>query len=127
VGPWDLALDAAHIQWHRAAGPSVVQNGLALCAIHHKALDRGAIGLAEDGTILVSGTLHGSTGIQEWFLAFKGRRLREPHSPSLLPAAAYFALASAGGVSGARAGVRYWRVNILPARARSSPPPFPIP
>jgi putative restriction endonuclease len=91
VGPWDLALDAAHIQWHQAAGPSVVQNGLALRAIHHKALDRGAIGLAEDGTILVSGTLHGSTGIQEWFLAFKGRRLREPHSPSLLPAAAYFA------------------------------------
>jgi predicted restriction endonuclease len=30
VGQWDLALDAAHIQWHQAAGPSILQNGLAL-------------------------------------------------------------------------------------------------
>jgi putative restriction endonuclease len=52
--------------------------------------DRGAIGLAEDRTILVSGTLHGSTGISEWFLQFKGRRLRDPHSPSLLPDPEYF-------------------------------------
>jgi putative restriction endonuclease len=63
----------------------------AFCAIHHKALYRGAIGLAEDRTILVSGTLHGSTGIKEWFLEFKGRRLRDPHSPSLLPDHRYFA------------------------------------
>jgi putative restriction endonuclease len=91
VGQWDLALDAAHIQWHQAAGPSVVQNGLALCALHHKALDRGAIGMAENVTILVSGTLHGQTGIAEWFLAFKGKKLREPHSPSFLPSADYLA------------------------------------
>ena len=40
-----LGLDAAHIKWHAAGGPDRVPNGLALCKLHHHALDRGAIGL----------------------------------------------------------------------------------
>jgi putative restriction endonuclease len=58
--------------------------------MYHKALDRGAIGIAPDRTLLVSGTLHGSTGIREWFLEFKGSRLRDPYSPGLLPGPGYF-------------------------------------
>ena len=40
-----LGLEAAHIKWHAAGGPDIVSNGLALCVMHHKALDRGALGL----------------------------------------------------------------------------------
>jgi putative restriction endonuclease len=74
----DLALEAAHIKWHQAGGPNEIKNGLALCAIHHKALDRGAIGLSEDRTILVSCELHGQSWVMEWFEKFKGNKLRNP-------------------------------------------------
>jgi putative restriction endonuclease len=88
---WDLALDAAHIKWHQAGGPSVVQNGIALCAIHHKALDRGAMTVSDDLVIHISGSLHGSTGMSELFLAYKGKALRTPHSKSMLPGKEYLA------------------------------------
>ncbi|MDI8841686.1 ACP phosphodiesterase, partial [Salmonella enterica subsp. enterica serovar Anatum] len=42
-----IALEAAHIRWKQHHGPCEVPNGLALCAIHHKAFDRGSIGLDE--------------------------------------------------------------------------------
>nr|WP_276357045.1 HNH endonuclease [Cohnella sp. YIM B05605] len=31
-----IAVDAAHIQWHQAGGPDSKENGIALCALHHK-------------------------------------------------------------------------------------------
>jgi hypothetical protein len=46
---------------------------------------RGAIALAEDLTILISGNVHGQTGVAEWLRPFKGKKLRQPHSASLLP------------------------------------------
>jgi putative restriction endonuclease len=91
LNQWDLALDAGHIKWYQAGGPSTVQNGVALCAIHHRALDRGAIGMTDNFTILVSGSLHGHAGVEELFLAFKGKQLRAPHSRSMLPSQQYVA------------------------------------
>ena len=40
-----LVLEAAHIHWHCYAGPSVVRNGIALCALRHRLFDRGAFAL----------------------------------------------------------------------------------
>ena len=40
-----IGVDAAHIRWHQYDGPDSIANGLALCKLHHDALDRGAIGL----------------------------------------------------------------------------------
>ena len=54
LGSSQLALDAAHIKWHAAGGPDSVDIGLALCSIHHKALDSFAMGLDKDRRILVS-------------------------------------------------------------------------
>ena len=42
-------LEAAHIRWHSHDGRDVVSNGLALCGVHHKALDLGAMGLEVRG------------------------------------------------------------------------------
>ena len=53
LGSIDLGLEAAHVRWHAAGGPDTENNGLALCALHHKAFDRGAIGLDDDRRILV--------------------------------------------------------------------------
>ena len=49
-----LALEAAHIHWHCHAGPSVVCNGIALCALHHRLFDRGAFALDDSLVIRIS-------------------------------------------------------------------------
>ncbi|MDX5431110.1 MAG: HNH endonuclease, partial [Bacteroidota bacterium] len=36
-----VGLEAAHIRWHAANGTDTVDNGIALCAIHHKLFDYG--------------------------------------------------------------------------------------
>lgn len=38
------ALDAAHVRWFSFDGPDVLDNGLALCALHHKLFDLGVLG-----------------------------------------------------------------------------------
>lgn len=37
-----VALEAAHIKWHSYQGPATVQNGMALCSLHHNLFDEGA-------------------------------------------------------------------------------------
>ena len=55
-----IGVEAAHIQWHNAQGPDIVSNGVALCAIHHKLLDYGAIGFNDDLELVAAHGLHGS-------------------------------------------------------------------
>jgi len=87
----DLGLEAAHIKWHQAGGPDTVQNGLALCAIHHKALDRGAWGLSPDLEILISEHVYGQSWADDWFLRFNRQPLRRPQSLDELPTSAFIA------------------------------------
>jgi putative restriction endonuclease len=49
-----VGLEAAHVRWWMIGGPDTVDNALALCTLHHRLLDRGVLGLAEDATVLVS-------------------------------------------------------------------------
>ncbi len=48
-----VALDAAHIRWHRAGGRDrdKVSNGLSLCALHHRLFDAGAFTLSPKYTV----------------------------------------------------------------------------
>ena len=69
-----LALDAAHIKWHQAGGPAKVQNGLALCALHHRLFDSGAFTFSDSLTVIVAESAHG-TGSEEWLWRFAGQRL----------------------------------------------------
>ena len=89
LGTVDLALEAAHIKWHQVSGPDTVQNGLALCSLHHKAFDRGAIGLTDERRIVISADVYGQSWVHDWFLRFKGQSLRSPHNPSLVPCEEY--------------------------------------
>ncbi|OAT86014.1 hypothetical protein A6P54_17870 [Bacillus sp. MKU004] len=42
----------AHIKWFSQNGPDIVNNGLALCKIHHWAFDKGAISI-EPGSLKI--------------------------------------------------------------------------
>ena len=78
LGRDDLALEAAHLRWHCYDGPDELANGLALCSLHHKALDRGALGLTEDGRVQISSDLHGSEMVELLLLRYTGQPLRAP-------------------------------------------------
>lgn len=80
VGHTLVGIDAAHVQWHQAGGPDAVPNGLALCALHHRLLDRGAWTLTADRTVRVAEAAHGGEAFERWVLAFHGRPLVAPAS-----------------------------------------------
>ena len=76
-----VGLDAAHIRWHSAGGPDEVRNGLALCILHHRTFDRGAIGLqrASGGfRLLVSDEANGQSPAFRQLLECHGKPLRNP-------------------------------------------------
>src|SRR5262249_51399440 len=59
VGLAPLGLEAAHIRWVQFDGPDEVQNGVSLCAFHHKAFDGGAVPRERDGGVRVPEELNG--------------------------------------------------------------------
>jgi len=86
-----LALEAAHIQWRSKGGPNEVPNGLALCAIHRRALARGGISLDDDLKLLVSPEIHGYDEVEPWFFAFEGQPIRPPRKDRDAPGPAFLA------------------------------------
>ena len=87
-----LGLEAAHIKWHSHGGPDEVPNGLALCMMHHKALDRGALGLEQTDTgfkVVISGKVHGERDATRWFWDCHNRLLRHPVSSASEPKIEY--------------------------------------
>ena len=80
-----LAVEAAHILWHSKGGPDVVPNGLALCAIHHRALDKGAISLDDDLNLLVSPQLNGHQAVESLFFRFEGKQIIAPRKAVDMP------------------------------------------
>jgi putative restriction endonuclease len=83
-----IALEAAHIKWHQANGAETENNGLALCALHHKLFDRGAFTLSEKYEVLVSDRAHGSHGFSEWLMNFHGKKILPPQKYQFYPESA---------------------------------------
>ena len=80
-GDRPLGLEAAHIRWHSHDGRDVVPNGLALCSVHHKALDLGAMGLEGKGggyRVMVSGRVRGRSPAARRLVGLRGRAIRSP-------------------------------------------------
>lgn len=80
-----VALEAAHIKWHRAGGPDTEVNGLALCSLHHKLFDRGVFTLSAKLEVLVSEYAHGSVGFEEWLMQFHEKEINFPQRQSYRP------------------------------------------
>lgn len=84
-----VGVEAAHIKWHQAQGPDSVNNGLALCALHHKLFDRGAFTVSTERSVRVSQEVNGSDGFRTWLLDFHDREIRGPQADEYDPGADY--------------------------------------
>lgn len=80
-----VGIEAAHIRWFNFGGPDNLDNGLALCSLHHKLLDRGAIGLRDPGTVFVSDAFSAVGDVGRTVYELHGRELR-PRPGTSLPA-----------------------------------------
>ena len=86
-----VGLDAAHIQWHQAGGPAIVQNGLALCVLHHKLFDRGVFTVLDGLTVAVSELANGAAALEMHLAPYHGRGLRGLVTREYAPAGVYLA------------------------------------
>jgi putative restriction endonuclease len=75
-----VGVEAAHVQWHSHRGPCWLENGVALCTLHHKALDLGPIGMSEDHLSRVSSRLSGGGAVEQTLLRYQGQPLRLPQA-----------------------------------------------
>ena len=56
-----IGVEAAHIKWHSAKGPAELENGVALCVLHHKFFDSGLFTVLSDLTVMVGGIAVGDS------------------------------------------------------------------
>jgi len=81
-----IGLEAAHIKWYQAGGPDHVVNGLCLCPLHHKLLDRGAFTLDYNLKIQISESVSShSKAFKEQVLSFQGKQIYLPRAPKYYP------------------------------------------
>ena len=80
-----VGIEAAHIRWFNFDGPDEMTNGLALCSLHHKLLDRGVLGFRDPQTVTVSSTYSATTEQGRQVYDLHGRRL-SPRPWTRLPA-----------------------------------------
>ncbi len=75
-----MGLEVAYILRPDRGGPDEVPNGLALCAIHHRAFDQGGISLEDNLALLVSATVQSrSRAWSFWFRQFEGQPIQAPN------------------------------------------------
>jgi putative restriction endonuclease len=84
-----IGLEAAHIQFWQDDGPDVVQNGVLLCSLHHKAFDLGAIGIGRDLRILISQDVDANEPARRLLVAYSGERLKSTQTPADRPGALF--------------------------------------
>ena len=85
AGGAPVGLEAAHIQWFALDGSDTLDNGLALCSLHHKLFDRGLLGLDGDVTVVVSQRFSARTPHGRAVYELHGKRLT-PRPGTPLPA-----------------------------------------
>lgn len=79
-----VGLEAAHIKWHQARGPSSESNGIALCPLHHKLLDYGAFMIDEKMCIQVSAKANGQK-LEDYLLRYNGKQIDLPRNKKFYP------------------------------------------
>lgn len=80
-----FGLEAAHVKWHAYGGLDTIDNGIALCSFHHKAFDKGAIGLNDDLKLIVSSDLSGNKMLEQLVYEFENKAIRTPQGGFLPP------------------------------------------
>jgi putative restriction endonuclease len=85
-----VGIEAAHVRWFNLGGPDDQDNGMALCSLHHKLFDRGALGLDHNHRIQVSTLFSARTDSAKRIYDLHERQLR-PRRGTSLPAAEHVA------------------------------------
>ena len=85
IGHTTIGLEAAHIKWHQARGPSSVDNGVAMCALHHKAYDRGVFTIDDDYFFIISNQAYGGKTYNDLLYSYSGKRISLPNSTESMP------------------------------------------
>jgi putative restriction endonuclease len=83
-------IEAAHVKWHAMNGPDTISNGLALCTMHHKLFDLGAMGINVNMQLTVSPQTNGA-GKELWLNPFEGKPIRSPQKSYALPSDVFLA------------------------------------
>lgn len=82
-------MEAAHIiGWRRPEGISAVVNGLALCAIHHRAYDRNLLGIDPTGVVHIGHRLLNEIDgpmLKSGLQGFHGAAILQPQAPEHRP------------------------------------------
>ncbi|HUZ25349.1 MAG TPA: HNH endonuclease, partial [Streptosporangiaceae bacterium] len=81
-------IDAAHVRWFSFDGPDDLDNGLALCVLHHKLFDLGVLGLDTAMRVLVSAVFTARTSAGQSVYELHGRQLA-PRPGTIIPAASH--------------------------------------
>ena len=90
LGDSVVGIEAAHVRWFNLGGPDDPDNGLALCSLHHKLFDRGALGLDVEYRVKVSQRFTGRTTAARSVYQLYGTALR-PRPGTMLPSQQYVA------------------------------------
>lgn len=88
LGSGCVGLEAAHVRWFNFGGPDDLDNGLALCSLHHKLFDRGALGLTTDYRVRISAGYTARTVVGRQVYDLADREL-QPRRGTALPAPAH--------------------------------------
>lgn len=83
LGDFLIGLDACHVKPLQHYGVDNVVNGIALCKLHHWALDRGAISISNDYRVLVSPKMNGNK-LEDFFTRFDQMEIFIPRNKSNL-------------------------------------------
>jgi len=75
-----VGVEAAHVKWHQARGPSTVDNRISFCSLHHKLFDRGAFTLDDERRVVLSKRLTSAEPTRSSFEAQNGRPVRLPRT-----------------------------------------------
>jgi putative restriction endonuclease len=81
-----VGIEAAHVRWFKLGGPDHLDNGMALCSLHHKLFDRGVLGLSDDLAVVVSRSFSARTPQGRTVYDLHGRPLK-PRPGTPCPAA----------------------------------------
>ena len=82
LGDTLVGIDACHLKPIQHFGDDHINNGIALCKIHHWAIDRGAISISHEMSLMVSKKLNGNK-LFEYFTTFENQSVFIPRDKFL--------------------------------------------
>ena len=89
LGHSPVGLEAAHIKWHQSKGPSKLGNGVALCSLHHRGLDRGVFTLTDDYKVAISSLAYGGKKFADFMYRFNEKTITLPIAANDYPEKIY--------------------------------------